>query len=164
MKNLFKQIISFILPVTVLVLVPLWVEKKRTIEAGPHLVFGLILILFGLIVMALTITSFIRIGKGTLAPWSPTKKLVITGLYRYVRNPMILGVFIVLLGEALSLWSKNILIWAGCFFIINTIYFIISEEPGLEKRFGDEYNEYKKHVSRWLPRLTPYHPDQNKNQ
>ncbi len=159
MKNLLKQIGSFILPVTVLVFVPLWIEKNRIVHTGAHLFTGLILILLGLIIMGLTISSFIRIGKGTLAPWSPTKKLVITGLYRYVRNPMILGVLIVLIGEALSLWSKGILIWAGSFFIINTIYFIISEEPDLEKRFGDEYREYKKHVSRWLPRLTPYYSD-----
>src|SRR4030095_112406 len=162
MKNLVKQLVSFILPITVVVVVPLWIEDDRVIHRGVHLLFGLLLIIAGLTIMALTISSFIRIGKGTLAPWSPTKKLVIRGLYRYVRNPMILGVFTVLLGEALSLWSKNILIWAVCFFFINTIYFITSEEPGLEQRFGDEYREYKKHVSRWMPRITPYSPDQKK--
>jgi len=160
MKNLVKQLVSFILPITVVVVVPLWIEGDRVIHRGLHLLFGLPLITAGLTIMALTISSFIRMGKGTLAPWSPTKKLVIRGLYRYVRNPMILGVFTVLLGEALSLWSKNILIWAVCFFFINTIYFITSEEPGLEQRFGDEYREYKKHVSRWMPRITPYSPDQ----
>jgi len=162
MKNLLQQIVSFILPVTVLVIVPLWIEKDRTIHGGPHFFFGLICALPGLIIMALTISSFIRIGKGTLAPWSPTQKLVIAGLYRYVRNPMILGVLTVLLGEALCLWSQNILIWALFFFIINTVYFIIYEEPDLEKRFGEEYRKYKKHVSRWLPRFTPFYPDQKK--
>jgi protein-S-isoprenylcysteine O-methyltransferase Ste14 len=159
MRNLIKQIFSFILPFTVLVIVPLWIEKNRTLQTSVHLFAGLIVILTGLTVMAITISSFIRIGKGTLAPWSPTKKLVVKGLYKYVRNPMILGVFTVLLGEALSLWSQNILIWAGAFFIINTIYFIIYEEPDLEKRFGDEYREYKKQVPRWLPRVTPYHQE-----
>src|SRR6266536_2709701 len=99
MKNLLKQIVSFILPVTVLVVVPLWIEKNRIVYLGFNLFFGLILILAGLTVMVLTISSFIRIGEGTLAPWSPTKRFVITGLYRYVRNPMILGVLTVLLGE-----------------------------------------------------------------
>ena len=158
MKNVVKQIFSFILPFTVLVIVPLWIEKNRTLQMSVHLFAGLIVILVGLTIMVITISSFIRIGKGTLAPWSPTKKLVVKGLYKYVRNPMILGVFTVLLGEALTLWSKNILAWAGTFFIINTIYFIIYEEPDLEKKFGDDYREYKKHVSRWLPRVTPYHP------
>jgi protein-S-isoprenylcysteine O-methyltransferase Ste14 len=161
MINVLKQIFSFILPVTVLVIIPLWVEKNWSLQMGVHLFAGLLVVLLGLTMMAITISSFIRIGKGTLAPWSPTKRLVIKGPYRYVRNPMILGVLTVLLGEALSLWSKNILVWSGEFFLINIIYFIIYEEPNLEKRFGDEYREYKKNVSRWLPRLTPYHPEQH---
>ena len=161
MKNFLKQIFSFILPVTVLVFVPLWIEKKITIHAGINLVAGVILIVVGLMLMIVTISSFIMVGRGTLAPWSPTKKLVIKGLYRYVRNPMILGVLTVLLGESATLWSKNILIWAGCFFIINTVYFIIYEEPDLENKFGEDYRQYKKHVSRWLPRLTPFDLHQN---
>jgi protein-S-isoprenylcysteine O-methyltransferase Ste14 len=159
MKNIIKQIVSFILPITVLIIVPLWIENDWTIHLRVSLIFGILIIILGLLVMMLTISSFIRIGKGTLAPWSPTKRLVISGLYCYVRNPMILGVLTVLLGEALSLGSVNILIWAGVFFIINNIYFIIYEEPNLEDRFGDDYREYKKHVSRWLPRLRAYHQE-----
>lgn len=162
MKNMIKQIISFILPITVLIIVPLWIESDWRIHTGATLIFGVVLIAVGLMVIISTITSFIRIGKGTLAPWSPTRKMVIAGLYCYVRNPMILGVLTVLLGEALSLRSRNILIWAGAFFVINTIYFIVYEEPNLEQRFGDEYREYKKHVSRWWPRHTPYQQTQNK--
>jgi protein-S-isoprenylcysteine O-methyltransferase Ste14 len=156
MINVLKQIFSFILPATVLVIVPRWIEKNWTLHGNIYFFPGLILILAGLTIMGFCIASFIQIGKGTLAPWSPTKKLVIKGLYRYVRNPMILGVLTVLFGEALALLSKSILIWAMSFFIINTIYFIIYEEPDLEEKFGDEYREYKKHVSRWLPRITPY--------
>jgi protein-S-isoprenylcysteine O-methyltransferase Ste14 len=159
MTNILKQIFSFILPVSVLVAVPLWIEKNQTLHFGFHLFAGLALILLGLTMMVITISSFIRIGKGTLAPWSPTKKLVIKGPYRYVRNPMILGVMTVLLGEAISLWSKNILLWAGIFFLINTVYFILYEEPNLEERFGEEYCIYKKYVPRWLARLTPYLPE-----
>jgi len=159
MTNFLKQIFSFILPVTVLVIVPLWIEKNQTINFGFPLFAGLILILFGLTMMAMTISSFIRIGKGTLAPWLPTKRLVIKGPYRYVRNPMILGVMTVLLGEALVLWSQNIFIWTAIFLLINTVYFILYEEPDLEKKFGNGYLRYKKHVSRWLPRLTPYLPE-----
>ncbi len=156
MVNILKQIFSFILPITVLVIVPVWIEKNWMININFFLFAGSMLVLIGLMIMAVCISSFIRIGRGTLAPWSPTKKLVVRGLYRYVRNPMILGVLIVLLGEALALKSQNILIWAASFFVINTIYFIVYEEPDLEDRFGDEYREYKKHVSRWLPRRTPY--------
>jgi protein-S-isoprenylcysteine O-methyltransferase Ste14 len=162
MITVIKNMVSFILPVTVLIIVPLWVENDRTIHFGLSLICALLLILLGLTTMTVTISSFIRIGKGTLAPWSPTKKLVIKGLYRYVRNPMILGVLTVLFGEALIVRSQNILIWAVAFFVINTFYFIVYEEPNLEQRFGNEYREYKKHVSRWLPRLTAYHQNEER--
>jgi protein-S-isoprenylcysteine O-methyltransferase Ste14 len=71
---------------------------------------------------------------------------------------MISSVLLIVLGESLvlaSLWLAGL---AGLFFAINTLYFIFSEEPGLEKRFGSEYREYKKNVPRWLPRRTPWRP------
>jgi len=98
-----------------------------------------------------------------LAPWSPTRKLVTNGIYAYVRNPMILGVFIVLIGESLTFHSINIFAWALVFFIINSIYFIVSEEPGLANRFGREYLEYKQNVPRWIPRLNPWMPSQKES-
>jgi protein-S-isoprenylcysteine O-methyltransferase Ste14 len=157
--NVIRQIISLILPITVLIIIPIRIESNWTIILSWNLILGLIMMLTGLVIMAVTISSFIRVGKGTLAPWSPTKKLVITGLYRYVRNPMILGVLTVLLGEATCIWSVVLLQWAAAFFVINMIYFIIYEEPVLENRFGEEYLNYKKHVSRWIPSLTPFDPD-----
>ena len=101
-------------------------------------------------------------GEGTLAPWMPTKKLVISGLYRYVRNPMILGVLLVLWGESILFCSYRIAIWLVVFFIINHLYFSLFEEPGLIKRFGREYVEYKKNVRRWIPRLKPWYPQNKK--
>jgi protein-S-isoprenylcysteine O-methyltransferase Ste14 len=160
MTKLVKNLFSLILPITVLVVIPAMIEKEWKLVMSFHLLAGLILILAGLVIMSITIYSFARIGKGTLAPWSPPRKLVLQGLYRHVRNPMILGVFTVLLGEALSLWSTSILIWAGFLILINTVYFIIYEEPDLEKRFGNDYREYKKHVPRWLPRVAPFNPSQ----
>jgi protein-S-isoprenylcysteine O-methyltransferase Ste14 len=156
LKNFLNQLVSFILPITVLVLVPLYIERDISVEYLSALLIGIILICGGVTLMIITISIFIRIGKGTLAPWSPTKKLVITGIYRYVRNPMIIGVLIVLIGESISFLSLNILIWALIFFIINNIYFLFYEEPDLEKRFGNDYKEYKKNVPRWIPRFKPY--------
>ena len=101
--------------------------------------------------MALTIFRFITIGKGTLAPWFPTGKLVVTGLYKYVRNPMIIGVLMVLPGEAIAVLSLSILLWMFIFFLINHLFFLLYEEPNLEKRFGEEYSSYKKRVPRWIP-------------
>ena len=161
MTKLVKHLFSLILPITVLVVVPAVIEKEWKLVQSFHLMAGLILILGGLVIMSITISSFALIGKGTLAPWSPPTKLVLQGLYRHVRNPMILGVFTVLLGEAKSIRSTSILIWAGFVILINTVYFIIYEEPDLEKRFGDDYREYKKHVPRWLPRVAPFNPVQH---
>jgi protein-S-isoprenylcysteine O-methyltransferase Ste14 len=154
--NIIKQLFSLILPITVAIIVPLFIERDFKFHymftSGP----GLFLILFGLTLMILTISSFIKIGKGTLAPWAPTKRLVITGFYAHVRNPMILGVLFILLGESILFLSSNIFIWAVFFFLINNLYFSLFEEPGLEKRFGEEYREYKRNVPRWIPRLKAF--------
>jgi protein-S-isoprenylcysteine O-methyltransferase Ste14 len=158
MTNIFRQIFSFILPVTVLIIVPLCIEKNIALHGLFPLLAGLLIICAGLFIMIVTISMFIRIGKGTLAPWSPTKKLIIESIYRHVRNPMIIGVLIVLIGESISVLSWNIFIWAIIFFVINNIYFVLLEEPKLEKKFGEEYLEYKKNVPRWIPRTKPYRP------
>ena len=156
MKIILKQLISLILPVTVLIVVPLAIERDITAYSAITLFIGLIFMLLGVSVLAWTISTFIRIGKGTLAPWSPTKKLVTEGIYGHVRNPMIMGVLTTLIGESLAIYSLNIMIWAILFFFINTLYFIVYEEPDLERKFGDEYREYKSHVSRWIPHFRSY--------
>ena len=117
---------------------------------------GAALMLAGLAFVGWTVAMFQSRGEGTLAPWDPTRRLVVVGMYRYVRNPMISGVLCVLLGEAALLGSLAILIWFVLFFLLNAIYIPMSEERGLEQRFGDEYQRYKEHVPRWLPRLTPW--------
>jgi protein-S-isoprenylcysteine O-methyltransferase Ste14 len=99
---------------------------------------------------------FATIGKGTLAPWTPTRKLVVRGVYRHVRNPMISGVFCILLGEALLFGSPNLFTWFMIFVLINITYIPLFEEPGLEKRFGQDYLIYKKNVPRWIPRRKPW--------
>jgi protein-S-isoprenylcysteine O-methyltransferase Ste14 len=123
---------------------------------------GLALFGTGLYLLVMTILLFRNIGKGTLAPWSPPQKLVVVGPYRYVRNPMIAGVLIVVLGEAIIFGSVAIFILFVLFFIINHFYFIRSEEPGLVKRFGDDYIRYTKNVPRWLPRLSPWKNDNSR--
>lgn len=160
MNSILKQLFSLILPFTVLVIIPLLIEDNLTITLGTLSITGMIIVTAGLAIIVITISMFIRIGKGTLAPWSPTIKLVTNGIYAYVRNPMILGVLIVLIGESFTFQSINIFVWALVFFIINSIYFVVSEEPGLANRFGKEYLEYKQNVPRWIPRLKPWMPSQ----
>ncbi len=105
-----------------------------------------------------TVRLFARFGEGTLAPWDPTRRLVVAGPYRHVRNPMIAAVVAVLLGEALLLGSSALLVWCAFFLALNWVGFLTYEEPGLERRFGAEYREYKKAVPRWIPRRTPWMP------
>ena len=112
----------------------------------------------GLVLAGWTVASFFVHGKGTPAPWHPPKRLVVRGAYRFVRNPMLIGVLMMLAGEALLFNSAPIGLWGALFFALNTVYFIFFEEPGLEKRFGDDYRLYKANVGRWLPRLSPWTP------
>ncbi len=153
MQEILKQVLSFILPFTVLVLIPFSIENNLFIKNRWFFLIGLIIIGMGLTAMILTISLFIREGKGTLAPWNPPIKLLTGGIYSHVRNPMIMGVLTVLLGESIAMLSVKIGLWALSFFIINHIYFIMYEEPKLERRFGEKYAEYKKNVPRWIPRI-----------
>ncbi len=157
-RNFLRQIFSLILPFTVIFIVPLFIESNFYIKFNVFSITGIVLVISGFIILFITITTFIRIGKGTLAPWSPTSKLVVGGIYSHVRNPMITEVMTILLGESMIFHSMNIFIWLIVFFMINSIYFVLSEEPGLVKRFGKEYLEYKKNVPRWIPRLKAWNP------
>ena len=131
--------------------VPFWLNVLA-------LSFGLFLILSGAALMVVTIRMFYIIGKGTLAPWAPTQHLVVEGIYQRTRNPMISGVILFAFGEGVILSSLPILAWAVLIFVLNHFYFIFSEEPGLQNRFGEEYSQYKANVPRWFPRRTPWIP------
>jgi protein-S-isoprenylcysteine O-methyltransferase Ste14 len=114
---------------------------------------GALLIAAGVVVVAWTVRLFVRIGRGTLAPWDPTSRLVVRGPYRYMRNPMITGVGTILAGQAVFFRSWGIAVELAVFAVVNAIYFPLVEEPGLQRRFGAEYEEYRARVPRWLPRV-----------
>jgi protein-S-isoprenylcysteine O-methyltransferase Ste14 len=118
------------------------------------ILLGLISIGAGLALWLWTVRLFARVGKGTLAPWDPPRRLVIRGPYRHLRNPMITAVLAVLAGEAMMFGSAPLLIWCALFFGLNHAFFVLHEEPTLEQRFGDAYRAYKRNVPRWLPRLS----------
>jgi protein-S-isoprenylcysteine O-methyltransferase Ste14 len=94
---------------------------------------------------------FQTIGRGTLAPWTKKEKLIKQGPYRYNRNPMITGVLLMLVGEFLWFRSFPIMLWCAIFFLITSAVFIMVEEPFLQKKFGEDYIQYKKEVPRWIP-------------
>lgn len=127
-----------ILPFTMTVVVPyLCYNKSQTLFASSVFIkiAGILLFAAGLSLFIRTVYLFRTFGKGTLAPWTPTQKLIIRGPYKYCRNPMISGVLFIIMGEALFLNSTNILIFSGIFFLINTVYFILKEEPGYARSF-----------------------------
>lgn len=117
---------------------------------------GVALFACGLALFVWCVSLFARVGQGTLAPWDPTRKLVAVGPYRHVRNPMISGVAGMLAGLALIFGSWVVAIWAVVFVLVNHAYFVLSEEPGMARRFGESYAAYKANVPRWIPRLKPW--------
>jgi len=164
MKNILRHLSSFVAPIVMGFVLPYFIvlfERQSSVQSAitsstSLLIIGLAICVVGLVLLIATIRMFILIGNGTIMPWDPTKKLIVVSLYSHVRNPMILSLIILQVGEAVLFASNGIAVLAILNFVINTIYFIYSEEPGLEKRFGEEYIEYKKNVPRWIPRLTPW--------
>ena len=104
----------------------------------------------GLAVLLTCIVSFATRGRGTLSPADPTKKLVISGLYRFSRNPMYIGVTMMLLGESIFFRSYVLGAYTLFIFIAFNIFIIFFEEPRLQDDFGSEYNQYTQKVRRWL--------------
>jgi len=166
-EAILRHLLSILLlPFVVVVIIPRWLLRAwsasdtrwvgGTVAAAAAHIGGMVLFLAGFALFAWCVSLFARVGQGTLAPWDPTRRLVAVGPYRYVRNPMISAVLSMLLGEALFLGSRVIGIWAATFFVINNIYFRFSEEPGLERRFGAGYLEYKSGVRRWVPGRKPW--------
>jgi protein-S-isoprenylcysteine O-methyltransferase Ste14 len=145
-----------LLPVVATVGIPALIVWHSGATFGPLAFVGLPLIALGLALLVSTIKLFASVGRGTLAPWDPTTRLVVRGPYRYVRNPMISGVLFILLGEAALFNSIPLLVWSAAFFAVNAVYFPLVEEPGLARRFGNDYERYKANVPRWLPRMRPW--------
>lgn len=121
-------------------------------------VLGVAAVAAGVALVVWTNVLFHRVGKGTLAPWDSPTKLVVRGPYRYVRNPMISGVLAILLGEALALRSVWLLGWFAAFWLVCMVSFLVWEEPDLARRFGEEYETYRRNVPRWIPRRRPWDP------
>jgi protein-S-isoprenylcysteine O-methyltransferase Ste14 len=140
-------------PGVVTVGVPALIVWSTEARIEPFGLLGLPLIALGLILIVRTIALFATLGRGTLAPWDPTTRLVVRGPYRRVRNPMISGVLFVLLGEAALFGSPALLLWFALVWAVNLLYIPLVEEPGLERRFGDDYVRYRAHVPRWIPRV-----------
>ncbi|MDR0647703.1 MAG: isoprenylcysteine carboxylmethyltransferase family protein [Puniceicoccales bacterium] len=149
-----------LLPFNVLVIIPAIVlycsDYSWEMQNMLGMMLGILLLIVGFCLAGWTMRLFVKIGKGTAAPWDPPQKLVVAGPYCYVRNPMITSVLIMLIAESLLLGSGYIFGWFIAFLLGNIIYFPCFEEKDLEKRFGEDYLQYKHNVPRWIPRLTAW--------
>lgn len=110
------------------------------------------------IAFLLSAFALFAIHQGTPAPVAPTKTLVVTGVYRFVRNPMYLAVLAIILGQALLFGSWGVLIYAALVFAAVFAFVKGYEEPTLTDTYGDQYREYRRNVPGWWPRLTPWRP------
>jgi protein-S-isoprenylcysteine O-methyltransferase Ste14 len=122
-------------------------------------VAGILLIAVGLAVLVDSFARFALEGIGTPAPVFPTKRLVVRGFYRYVRNPMYVAVVSLILGQALVLGSRHVFEYAVIAWVITHFFVLAYEEPTLRKTFGADYEVFCAHVPRWVPRLTPWQGD-----
>lgn len=129
--------------------------------ASPIRLLGIVPMLPGAIIAFWCFANFVNRGSGTPAPFDAPRKLVVSGPYCYVRNPMYVGCFLFLLGVALVFaeFSLNLLLYGfGLLVAVNLLVFFY-EEPTLRRKFGDSYEEYLRNVGRWIPRFPPWNPE-----
>ena len=119
---------------------------------------GWLLVAVGLAALLPSFARFALQGLGTPAPVAPPEHLVVTGLYRHVRNPMYLAVFAIIVGQALLLGRPGLLLYAALFAAAVVAFVRGYEEPALTRRFGAEYAAYRRAVPGWWPRLRPWTP------
>jgi protein-S-isoprenylcysteine O-methyltransferase Ste14 len=117
---------------------------------------GIALILLGLIPLVASFVRFVFEGLGTPAPIAPPQRLVVGGFYRYVRNPMYVGVVSVIVGQALLLGDVRLLWYGAILWLGFHLFVLVYEEPTLRQMFGESYIIFCANVPRWIPRLVPW--------
>ncbi len=160
--------VFFIAPFNIMIVIPgliLWFSRQTGCLACYKLDFNLAggilgasFIFLGIAITWSCVSLFADYGDGTPAPWDPPKRLVVRGMYRHVRNPLVEGVFCILLGESLLIGSFPLFLWFLFFVSINLAYTPLIEEPELLRRFGQSFLSYVQNVPRWLPRRNPWEP------
>jgi len=156
---------SFAMGIVLLGLWTWWVPRALGFQvrsdfaaAQPRTIAGICILLAGFALWLTCLVQFAREGAGTLLPIDAPRHLVVHGVYRYVRNPMYLGVAILLFGEAVALanFDRYLLIYFGSLTIVTVAFVRFYEEPHLRKLFGTDYDNYRAHVRAWLPSLRPW--------
>jgi protein-S-isoprenylcysteine O-methyltransferase Ste14 len=144
-------------PGTVAGLIPYWISRWKLESSSsawlPVRIVGALLITIGTVVLLESFGRFALKGLGTPAPVFPTRHLVVSGLYRYVRNPMYVAVLALIIGQGLLFLNIRVLAYGGFIWLAFHIFVLAYEEPTLRKSFGAEYQEFCARVPRWIPRL-----------
>jgi protein-S-isoprenylcysteine O-methyltransferase Ste14 len=161
MSAVLGSALFFVLaPGTVAGLVPWWISRWRfetpVIGWLPLRVVGGLLVAAGVGALLDSFARFAIKGLGTPAPVFPTRHLVVTGLYRYVRNPMYVAVVAVIVGQGLILGNVRVLGYGVLVWLCFHLFVVAYEEPTLRATFGSEYEGFCGGVSRWIPRLSAW--------
>jgi protein-S-isoprenylcysteine O-methyltransferase Ste14 len=152
-----------LVPGVVAGLVPWWLTGWDTGWSWwPLQVVGVALIVAGALVLLHAFARFVFEGIGTPAPVAPTEKLVVGGLYRYVRNPMYLAVAAIIFGQGLALGRPVLLVYGVIFLGVVAAFVHWYEEPTLTRTFGRQYEDYRRAVPGWLPHRRPWPRDEDR--
>ncbi len=150
--SLFVALVLFFLPGQILE----WAGLTRPPETELLQVLGVMVSVLGLSLALWCVVAFAVVGQGTPAPFDPPRRLVVRGPYRFVRNPMAIGVGSALAGAAAFYESWQLAGFASVFFLIVHVFVVLYEEPTLRRMFSDEYAAYCDAVPRWWPRRKAY--------
>lgn len=154
-----RALIAFLaLPGVVAFLVPLTLFKPRD-GSGAFKMDGIAMLAAGCVVLLWCVRDFYVAGQGTLAPWSPPRHLVIVGLYRHSRNPMYIGVLLVVTGWALGFRSSALGLYAAALAVAFHLRVVFGEEPWLARTHGEAWTRYAAQVPRWILRARRTVPD-----
>jgi protein-S-isoprenylcysteine O-methyltransferase Ste14 len=158
-----SAIFLVIAPGTVAGLVPWWISRWQAdtpaLGCFPLQFAGTLLIVGGGLVLLDSFARFALQGLGTPAPVFPTRKLVISGLYRYVRNPMYVAVVAVIAGQGLLFANRSVLEYGACVWLAFHLFVLAYEEPVLRATYAEEYDRFCSAVPRWIPRLKAWRPE-----
>jgi protein-S-isoprenylcysteine O-methyltransferase Ste14 len=135
-----------------------WQAREPVPYWAPVRVLGGILLVAGLIALIQAFVRFVMEGLGTPAPIAAPERLVVGGVYRYVRNPMYVAVLAAIVGQALLLGRLGLLLYAAAAWLVVAAFVRWYEEPTLTRRFGEDYGAYRRAVPAWWPRLRPWDP------
>ena len=138
-----------VLPAIVGFVIPLWLLSSGDARRSFH-VIGILPLAVGTALLLWCVRDFYVVGKGTLAPWDPPRRLVVVGLYRWSRNPMYVAVSLVLLGWAMAFRARPHIVYALVMMTVFYFRVVLFEEPWLARTHGEAWHRYQARVPRWL--------------